>query len=254
MNANVNRILGIGVVGLVLAGGMVGSALALSRFMIRIQQQQENTISAKGLAERRIQSDIGGFDCRVAVSATTLEEGYKKLTKDYFRLKSRLLKAGFPEDDIHESPLTYHPVYKTIRTRDAGTREQITEEFSHYRFTRALRVVSGRVDLVHRQSMELPSLILEGVELDLDSPQYYVSDLEKYKLALIAEATDSAMQRARTTAEKCQSRVGRLITARNGVIQVTRVASSEMSDSGYYDTSSREKVMKVVVSATFEAL
>ncbi len=253
MNCNNNRTLLILGCGSILAVGMIVSSFALSRFMVRIRQQEENTITTKGLAERKIVSDLGALDCTVAASGQTQEEGFKKLTRSYTILTFVLKKAGFKDSELEESAPDCTPVYKTVRTRDASNRETSTEVFSHYRYTRTLRIVSRQVDLIHSQSMELANLVLSGVEITVGEPAYYVSDLEQYKLQLVAEATDAAMKRAQVTAEKCNSKVGRLITARNGIIQITRPASSDMSDSGYYDTTSREKIMKVVVSATFEA-
>lgn len=253
MNSGTNRALAVFGCGAILAIGMVASSLALSRFMIRIRTQEENTITTKGLAERKVLSDVGAVECTVGASGQTQEEGYQKLNKSYIILRTALLKAGFQENELEENAPSYARVTKTVRTRDANNRETITEEFSHYRFSRSIRILSRQIDLVHRQSMELTGLVMDGVEIEISQPEFYVSDLEKYKLELIAQATESAMKRAQTTAEKCNSRVGRLITARNGIIQVTRPASSDMSDSGFYDTTSREKIMKIVVSATFEA-
>ncbi len=250
---NFNRSIAIFGCGIILALAMVASSFALSRFMIRIRQQEENTISAKGLAERKIMSDVGTFGCVISTTGKTQEEAFKALERNYTILKFALQKAGFEAGELEENAPVWEKVYKAIQTRDAAGRETTTQEFSHFRYTRSLRVVSTQIDLVHQQSMELAKLVLSGIDIDVNQPAFYITDLEKYKLELIAEATDSAMQRARITAEKCNSRLGRLITARNGVIQITRPASSDMSDYGYYDTSSREKVMKIVVSATFEA-
>jgi len=253
MNWNNNRTLLILGGSAILAVGMIASSFALSRFMVRIRQQEENTITTRGLAERKITSDIGALECTVGASGKTQEEGFKKLSRSYTLLKFVLKKAGFKDGELEEGAPDCATVTKPVRTRDSNNRETFTEEFSHFRYTRTLRIVSRQVDLVHGQSMELANLVLSGVEITVGEPAYYVSDLEQYKLELVAEATDAAMKRARITAEKCDSKVGRLITARNGIIQITRPASSDISDSGYYDTTSREKIMKVVVSATFEA-
>lgn len=244
MNKTVNRTLTILGCGTILAGGMVGSALVLQKFMIKVQQ--ENTISVKGLAEKTVESDLGGMNCQVWVAAADLEEGYRKITAAYGKMRLRLTSAGFFDPEIEDGAIAYERVNKIVDGKE-------TQEFSHYRFYRALRVVSKQVDLIERQSKELSTLLGEGIEVRVDQVEYFVSDLEKYKLELITAATRSAMKRAEATAAEFGGSVGRLITARNGVIQITRPASSDMSDYGSYDTSSRTKVIKVVISATFEA-
>jgi hypothetical protein len=53
-------------------------------------------------------------------------------------------------------------------------------------------------------------------------------------------------------AKNAGSKIGRLRGARMGVFQVTPAGSTEVSDYGVNDTSSLEKDITAVVSATFE--
>ena len=254
MHLKTNISFAVIVCGVVLAVGLIGSSWALSRFMIRIQNQEENTITVKGLAEMTIISDLASFECTVTISAPTLEEGYKKLEHDYNIMKNHLITAGFKPHELEESALSYRSVYTSVRTVDELNRTNYTDVFSHYLFERNIRIVSKDVDLVYFESMALSALMLDGIRIGISVPEYYIVDLEQYKLELIRNATRSAMERAVATAEELDSLVGRLMTARNGIIQITRPASSEISDSGYYDKESRTKIMKIVITATFEAV
>jgi len=81
---------------------------------------------------------------------------------------------------------------------------------------------------------------------------YYPSDkLDQLKVSLLAEASRSARERANQFALNSGTKVNRLLNARQGVFQVTAPNSSDISDYGTYDTSSIEKVVKIVVTMTY---
>jgi hypothetical protein len=46
--------------------------------------------------------------------------------------------------------------------------------------------------------------------------------------------------------------LGRLVSARQGIIQITKKNSSDMTDWGVYDTETIDKVVKLVVSLEYE--
>ena len=98
------------------AAALTLSAALLSRFMVRVQQRSENTISVKGVAERKIVSDLGAFTCSVWVDAPTVKDGYLELEKAYTRLYKALIARGFRDDEMCEQRLYYTRVTKTVRT------------------------------------------------------------------------------------------------------------------------------------------
>lgn len=230
---------------LLVAGGMVSSAVVLSKFMVKIQR--ENTISVKGLSERSIESDMASFECRITSRGATVKEGYEALGRDVETVLKHLKSMGFADSEIEQQGISYQAV-----TQPKVVAGQVIYEFSHYSFSRDLRVLTNKLDTVQKKLQDLNGLLTKGIVIKVESPEFYVTDLEQYKLRLITEATASAVERARATAEQLGGKVGKIIMARNGVIQITRPASSDSSDYGYFDTTSRTKVMKVVVAIDFE--
>jgi hypothetical protein len=75
--------------------------------------------------------------------------------------------------------------------------------------------------------------------------------LDDLKLNLIAQATKNAKDRAGTMAKVTGNQVGSLLTASSGVFQITAPNSTDVSDYGQYDTSTREKKVTSVVNVTF---
>ena len=100
-------------------------------------------------------------------------------------------------------------------------------------------------------SIKLYDLISQNINIEISSVSYFISDPEQYKLELVDAATKSAYQRARTVADTCGSELGPLLVGRQGVIQITRPASNDTSDYGTYDTSSINKVMRLVMTLEF---
>ena len=219
------------------AAALTLSAALLSRFMVRVQQRSENTISVKGVAERRIVSDLGAFTCSVWVDAPTVKEGYLALEQAYNRLVKAMIARGFRADELCEQRLFYNRVTKSVRTVENG-QTRYTEVFSHYHFCESVRVKTDRVMLIQQEALNLNALLAEGINVEIESPQYFITNPEQYKQQLVDEATGS--------------KVKRLLRGRQGIIQITRPASDDISDGGVYDTSTVEKNMRMVVTLDFE--
>ena len=235
-----------------LTAGIVGSAWMLSRFMLKIQQTTEKNIRVKGVAERMVRADLGSFQCSVWVKAKTIPEGYTELSKVAETLRQKLRSFGFDASELGDD-INYNAQYRTEKSVENG-KTVSREYFDHYRFTYTVRVCTGKVDAIARNILKLYELTKEKININVNSPEYYISQPEQYKLALVDEASASATQRARTVADKCGSTLGPLLTARQGVIQITRPASNDTSDYGVYDTSSIDKVMRLVVTLEFSLL
>lgn len=235
---------------LALTVGIVASAWQLSRFMLRIQRTTEKTITVKGVAERTVHADLGAFTCSVSVKAPTVEAGYADLTAATRQLRSKLETLGFLPGEIEEENIDYSTVYKTVKTRENG-RETSTDTFDYYLFVDTLRIRSTRVEVIAQNVMRLYELAAQKVDISVSRPEYYINNPERYKLALVDEASAAAAQRAAIVAKQCGSRLGALLTARQGVIQITRPASNDTADCGVYDTTSVDKVMRLVMTLDF---
>ena len=126
-----------------------------------------------------------------------------------------------------------------------------TGEIEQHILTASFAVTSTNVERIARLAIDAAGLIEKGVELNSESPEYYVSDLNQCKLELLGEATRNARERAEQLAKNTGSAVGPLRSASQGVFQITPVNSTETSDYGTYDTRTVEKVVRAVVTVEF---
>ena len=230
--------------------GMSISSYMLSRFMLRIQRTTEKSITVKGVAEKEIISDLAAFTCSVTVRSSDKAEGYNKLTNATNMLNKKLELLGFTESMRFDKNISCSERFKTIKTVVNGKTTE-KEEFSHYLFNYSLTVRTNNVKLVDNNVLLLHSLARNGVDIFVSSPEYFISNPEQYKLELVNQASASAAERARVAARQSGSDLGPLITARQGVIQITAPASTETSDYGTYNTSSFKKVIRLVMTMEF---
>ena len=230
--------------------GMIISAFMLSRFMLKIQQTTEKSITVKGVAEKQVQADVAAFTASVSVKAPTRSEGHAMLEKAAKVLCAKLDGLGFGAAVREDESIVCNEIYRSIVTKERG-KETTTSVFDHYSLTYSVRVRTSQVDLTAKNVLKIYELTARKQDVSVTDPQYYISNPEQYKLALVNEASASAAERARTAARQSGSELGPLMTARQGVIQITRPASNDTSDYGMYDTSSVQKVIRLVMTMEF---
>jgi len=226
-----------------IAAAMIGSAYLLSRFILKIQR--ENTVSTKGYAEKLVHSDLCRFGITLSVDSPAIADGAKELSKQIDTVLARLHAQGFQDSEITVGSVSFYEVKQLVNGKE-------TNQLDHYTLNQSIDIYSHQVDLVQKQLRNFEDLLTGGIKIQLTQPEYYISNLESYKLELTDAATKSATERARVMADRCGAKIKQLLSAKLGVIQITRPASSDISDSGSYDTSSPDKVIKAVVSLEFE--
>ncbi len=86
----------------------------------------------------------------------------------------------------------------------------------------------------------------------VEGPSFFVNKLEVVKVDLVRKATGNGKTRAIEMAKSAGDKLGRLVSARQGIVQITKMNSSETSDWGMYDTQTIDKVAKLAVTLEFE--
>jgi hypothetical protein len=120
-----------------------------------------------------------------------------------------------------------------------------------YRLTQRVKISSKEVDKIAALVNRSNDLINEGIPIISDPPQYLYTDLAKLRVEMVAEAVRDAQNRAQSIAQATNSRVGKVRNVNTGVFQITSRFSTDVSDYGIYDTSSKEKDITAVVSVSF---
>ncbi len=229
--------------GVALATGLVYSSIVVTKSMERMR----STIEVKGYAERKIKADYVSWTIQFTARNADLAQAYKTL-EIYKDEILGFLKAG----DVKDAKIDIGGVNKQTHYKgDENGRS--TSDIGSFELTQTVTIASPDIDKIKELALKISALGAKGIEIEPRSPSYLIGreKLEKVKIELLAEATKSAKERADQFTLNSGTNIGRLISARQGVFQVTGEDSTEVDDYGTYDTSSIDKVVKIVVTLSY---
>jgi len=233
---------------LVLPAVIISIAAVLSTFIIsaafRKVKSDTQTINATGSAKKVIVSDLGIFRGMIMVEGSTASEAYQALQKQKPIIVNYLKGKGFPEDKINFQTINNYPNYYFNQNgQQTGIRS--------YTASQMLDIESADVELIKAISLEVSSLVQQGVSFNVNPPEFYYTKIGDIKIEIQAEAAKDAMVRGQRIAEATGRKLGALKSARMGVIQITPENSNMISDYGINDVGSIRKEITAVVSAEF---
>ena len=234
-----------------LFGGLfaLSAAIVIGSFIgagaIREVKSANDVLTVTGSAKRPIRSDYIIWRASVSSQQPTLAAAYQETKRYNTRIQSYLQQKKVPSEAISFTSIETSSVPEILPNgRESGNTLA-------YRVVQRLEVRSDQVDQITALSRQANDLINEGIPLQSNPPEYLYTQLAKLRVEMLAEATKDAKARAEAIANSTGNRVGAIRNARTGVFQITPRYSTEVSDSGVYDTSSLEKDITAVVSVSF---
>jgi uncharacterized protein len=224
-------------------------ALVVSSYMganaIRNFKQSNDALIVTGSAKRPIRSDYVVWRASVSSQQPTAQAAYQALKRQTERVQSYLKDQQVPDNAVTLNAIeTYAIPEVSVNGRETG-------QTIAYRLSQRLEIRSSEVDRITQLSQQATDLINEGISLVSEPPQYLYTQLSKVRVEMVAEATKDAKARAEAIAQSTGNRVGAVRSAETGVFQITSRNSTDVSDSGIYDTSSIDKDITAVVSVKF---
>ena len=224
----------------------IGAAVVLTALIIsgtvHDARHTRDTLSVTGSARKPISADLVRWSLTVSSDAPTAAPAARRLRTEVARVRGFLRAAGVPAAAISPSVVTSEAIVEELPHHRHRT---------HYRVAQSLEVSTREIDVVERASQGLGGLIERGIAVSADPLAYISSELTKAKLDALQAATDDARQRAEILVHGLGGKLGKMRSSSLGVYQITPRDSTEISDYGVNDTSSREKDVMATVSATF---
>jgi hypothetical protein len=172
------------VIAAILSFGLIISSAILSNMVEKVNKR-EDSISVKGVAERKVKANKGVLILTLMRSNKTAEDAYSKLEEDLTTIKDEITILDLVENEIEYSNIKTEPIYN-------GN----TKEISSYNVYQTITITTNKVDTLANTSLELSKLTLKLPNLVVDTPEYYLTDIEKYKNDLIKSATNNAKNTA----------------------------------------------------------
>ena len=228
---------------LVAAVGVLGHAI-IRAFEIKHQEQR---ISVTGSATRRIRSDLVVWRAHLRAQNAELTGAYKKIATDIPIVVAFIRARGITPEQLTVSAASITEVHP--RTNEGVVQEEVV---AAYHAEQDIEVESTDIAKVQLISREATQLLDQGVYIQSDAPLYVYTKLAPLKIEMLAEASKDAQRRAEQIATNTGSKLGKLISARMGVMQVNPKFSSEVSGEGNNDKTTLEKDVLAVVSASFD--
>ena len=224
--------------------GLIGVATIISKPWVTIQHAEP--IMVKGYAESEVSADQGSLTVKISEKGADNGEAYQKAGDSLEKVRELVNKVL--EEDVEMVELS-SSLSETKKLNEKGNR---TNEVEYVTATRSLRVNSPNVKDLESLSRKLYDLNGKGIRLTLNGPDFYVSGLDEVKIDLMKRATKNGRDRAEIMAKSSGEKLGALVSARQGVIQITKPNSTRTSSYGIYDTETIEKVVKLVVTLEFK--
>jgi uncharacterized protein len=224
----------------------IGVAVVLTAHIfsgtIKDVRHTRDTLSVTGSARVPISADLVRWYVSVSPRARTAALAARELRRQISLVNGFLRKAGIPKEAISRD---------VVETRTQVIPLSKKRRLTLYVVSQSLEVKTREIDVVEQAATQLSSLIERGIAVSAGSLQYISTELTKAKLAALEKATDEARRRAEILVHGLGGKLGRMRSSSQGVYQVTPRDSTEVSDYGINDTTSREKDVNAVVSVTF---
>ncbi len=231
------------VAGLFLAAGLVVSASLATTAWLKVKNTQ--FITVKGSARKNVRADLVVWRGVFTTQAATLLEAQKNLKQDAEKVRGFVASQSLTNFGF--TPISIEEVRGTLTDNAGLTQPQVLG----YRLTQAVRVESDNVDLMAQLDRESVALVEQGVLFTAQAPEFLYTKAGEAKVEMLAEATRDARTRAEQIAGQGERALARLHAADMGVIQIAPIYSGQTSWEGMNDTSSLDKTITAVVTATF---
>jgi uncharacterized protein len=209
---------------------------------VRDVRHTRDTLSVTASARVPISANLVTWTLTVSVEDATTAPAARRLRRDVSAVRKFLLAARIPSDAITPSVVSSSQIVIRLPHRQRRIRYRVYED---------LEVRTKQIDVVAAAATRVGQLLEQGIAVEAQPVAYLSTELAEAKLTALERATAEARRRAEILARGLGGKLGRMRSSSQGVYQVTPRDSTDVSDYGINDTSSRQKDVNAVVSATF---
>lgn len=203
-------------------------------------------ITVTGSASKVVKSDNGMLTFNIVTKQKNKRLAFSVTKKQLPVVIEYIKSQGFDDKDIDIKSTNGYNTYKLLPNGNSSN------EVDYYNLYQPVTVKSTDVEKIKKLSISITNLMDKGIEIEVLSPEYYYSKISDLKVELLKEATTDAKQRASAMLKSTHNRTGKIQSVKMGVFQITSAQSTNVSDSGIYDTESIEKKVTAVANVVFK--
>mgnify|MGYP003330708060 CR=1 FL=1 len=230
--------------GLGIAAGLILSSMQITKVWLHIADSQ--AISVTGSARQDVTSDMAIWSANYSAEAETMAEAQQKL-KGY----SEKVAAFFKERNVTNVEISAIGILRIKPQSSQYYEDDSNKKTIGYHLQQKIHLESGDIHRVMELQQQSVDLVEQGVELDDQGIQFIYTKTAEAKVEMLAAATKDARTRAEQIATQGGRKIKGLKSGRMGVFQITARNSNETSAEGMNDTTTKDKTIRAVVSASF---
>ena len=242
----------------ILAFGLIISSALISNAIDKVNKD-ENRITVKGVAERRIKADKALINIVISKKSENLDELKKDISEREKLTIDLIKKLKINENEYSIGNLRIQPNYtesssnvkKSSENSATSTETPATNnKISDYDGVEVISIVTKNIDKAGEFYEKLAELKLQSSNIEINMPEYYITNLEKYKRDLIVDASRNAEIRAIEMLKVNNNEIGGLKNMNQGQFEV--LADTEDVKKINEDESNQiYKKLRLVVTATY---
>ena len=242
----------------ILSFGLIISSALISNAMDKANKD-ENRITVKGVAERRIKADKALINIVISKKSENLDELKKDISEREKLTIDLIKKLKINENEYSIGNLRIQPNYtesssnvkKSSENSATSTETPATNnKISDYDGVEVISIVTKNIDKAGEFYEKLAELKLQSSNIEINMPEYYITNLEKYKRDLIVDASRNAEIRAIEMLKVNNNEIGGLKNMNQGQFEV--LADTEDIKKINEDESNQiYKKLRLVVTTTY---
>ena len=239
-------------VGLVALAVAVAIALPVTAVVVagalRDVKRQRDTIVVTGSAKQPIEANLAVWRLSVSAQERTPRAAIAAVRAKIQRVDGFLERGGVGGSAINKPPIAVEQTSVNVPT---GLKKPAFRAVPAWRVGQSFTIQTAEINTVERVAARVGDLLAQGTDVTVEPIQYLSTRLKRAKFAALRLATADARERAETIADGLGGDLGSVKSVQLGVYQITPRNSTDVSDYGINDTSTRRKDVTAVVTVTF---
>ena len=235
--------------------GLIISAALISNAMNKANKD-ENRITVKGVAERRIKADKALINIVISDKNENLDE-LKKNISEKEKLATDLIKnLKIDGNDYSIGNLRIQPNYieasSNVKQQTTAISTPIMQnaKISDYEGVETISIVTKDIDKVEEFFQKLLELKLQSNNIQINEPEFFITNIERYKKDMVVDASRNAEIRAIEMLKVNNNEIGGLKNISQGQFEILE-DTEDVRKINENEANQIYKKMRVVVTATY---
>lgn len=242
------------IIPIILSFGLIISSALISNAMNRANKD-ENRITVKGVAERRIKADKALINIVISKKSDNLEELKKEIAEREKLAVDVIKNLKISENEYSIGNLRVQPNYLEVSSNTKQTPTNSAEvvvpaKISNYDGIETISIVTRNIDKAEEFYEKLSELKLQSSNIEINMPEYFITNIERYKRDLIVDASRNAEIRAIEMLKVNNNEIGGLKNISQGQFEILE-DTEDIKRINEDETNQIYKKLRVVVTATY---